>query len=107
MTIKIILLSLLLLLLLYAVSQARRSKLLALCMIACCTVGIVFVSAPELSTQIANMLGVGRGADLVIYLLSIVSLFAIFNLHLRLRASHEVTTELARSVAISSARKPE
>lgn len=107
MIIKFILSALLALLMMYAVGQYRRSRPIAIGIIVCCLIGLVFVFAPDLSTQIANLLGVGRGADLVIYLLAIVTLAGIFNLHLRMRASHEIITALARSVAISSARKPE
>lgn len=107
MIIKAILASLLGLLVLYALQQFPRSKPISLLIILCCTVGTIFVLKPGWSTTIANWLGVGRGADLVIYLLSVVSISAVFNLHLRLRASNEILTSLSRAVALLSARKPD
>ncbi len=90
----------------YAIGQMRRSRPISVGIITCCLVGVLFVFAPNLSTEIANFLGVGRGADLVIYLFAIITLASVFNLHLRLRSSQEVTTHLARALAIESARKP-
>lgn len=107
MIIKFVLSGLMLLLLVYALGQFNQSRLIAVSIILCCMTGLVFVFFPSLSTDIANMLGVGRGADLVIYLLAIVTLAGIFNLHLRIRASREVVTELARALAIATARRPQ
>ncbi|MDF1599739.1 DUF2304 domain-containing protein [Mesorhizobium sp. YIM 152430] len=104
--IKFILGALLLLLLMYAIAQFRRSRPISIAIILCCVVGFVFVISPDLSTSVANYLGVGRGADLVIYLVAIVTLAGIFNLHLRIRASDHLVTELARAFAISTARVP-
>lgn len=104
--IKPILLALLLLLMAYSISQLGRSKLVASFILFCCVVGIVFVVVPSWSTTVANAVGVGRGADLIIYILSIVALAAIFNLHLKLRKASEVQTELARKLAILSVMLP-
>jgi len=104
--IKYILALLLAILMIYAIGQIRRSRPISIGIILCCLVGLVFVFAPNLSTEIANFLGVGRGADLIIYLFAIITLAGVFNLHLRLRSSQEVTTELARALAIAAARKP-
>ena len=106
MMIQVILSSLLMLLLLYAVGQFHRSRPISILIVVCCVIGIVFVIFPRFSTDIANLLGVGRGADLVLYLLAVVTLAAICNLHLRIRASHETVTDIARAMAIISARKP-
>lgn len=106
MIIQLVLSILLTILMFYALSQYRRSRPVSLSIIVCCLIGVVFVWGPSLSTSIANFLGVGRGADLVFYILAIITLAGIFNLHLRLRASHELLTELSRSIAISNVRKP-
>ena len=42
----------------------------------------------------------------MLYCFVLISLFAIFNIHLRLRASAGTTTELARALAIMSATAP-
>ena len=104
--IKVILLFLLFLLMIYSFSQFGKSRIVATFILFCCTIGIVFVIVPTWSTAVANAVGVGRGADLVIYILSVVALAAIFNLHLKLRKMSESQTELARKLAILSAKWP-
>lgn len=69
--------------------------------IACTLAGIVFVIDPELSTRIANFLGIGRGADLIFYLFIIASLFYAVATRSRLRRMEIQLTELVRRDAIS------
>src|SRR5829696_6921464 len=90
----------------YALSQHRRSRWLSTALMVISIVGATFVLLPNLTNEIANAVGVGRGADLVLYCFLLISLFAIFNIHLRLRASAGTTTELARALAIMSATAP-
>jgi len=91
----------------YALSQHRRSRWLSTVLMVISVAGAVFVLLPNLTNEIANAVGVGRGADLVLYCFVLISLFAIFNIHLRLRASAGTTTELARALAIMSAIVPQ
>src|SRR5215204_2312571 len=86
----------------YALSQHRRSRWLSTALMVISIVGATFVLLPELTNEV----GVGRGADLVLYCFVLISFFAIFNLHLRLRASAGTTTQLARALAITSATSP-
>lgn len=90
----------------YALSQRRRSRPLSAIMMAISLAGCLFVLLPNLTNIVAHALGVGRGADLVLYCFVLVTLLAIFNLHLRFRSAMESTTELARSIAIMSATEP-
>lgn len=69
--------------------------------------GIVLVWDPELSTRIANAVGVGRGTDLLVYLLFILTAMLVLLVHARFRTYDRMITELARSVAITHAREPE
>jgi len=103
--IRIILSVLLLLLLSYALKQYRRSGLFSSVILLCSIVGVVLVWVPDLSTSVANHLGVGRGVDLITYLFIIISIASIFNIHLRLRASKEVVTRIVREMAIRDARQ--
>ena len=50
--------------------------------------------------MLADLVGVGRGADLILYLWVLISLLILFNLHLKLRSQMELITELAREVAL-------
>lgn len=90
----------------YALSQHRRSRWLSTALMVISIVGATFVLLPDLTNEIANAVGVGRGADLVLYCFVLISFFAIFNIHLRLRASAGTTTQLARALAITSATSP-
>jgi hypothetical protein len=103
--IQALLLSILATVLFYAISQRRRSRLLSSVMMGITLIGGGFVLFPSSTQGIAHAVGVGRGADLVTYCFIVVTLVAIFNLHLRLRASAELITELARSMALASARR--
>jgi small membrane protein len=90
----------------YALSQQKRSPIVGGLILCIAALGIGLVLFPETATYIANLVGVGRGADLIFYLFIVVALVAIFNLHLRIRAISEVATELARSIALITARRP-
>jgi hypothetical protein len=62
--------------------------------------GILLVLNPSISSEIARSLGVGRGADLVFYLWTILSALLIANIHFRLRYQRELLTTLARDLAL-------
>jgi hypothetical protein len=106
MTMQVILLSALAVLVGYALAQHRRSPLVSFSIMGTCAVGAILVIFPDDANLIAHELGVGRGADLIFYVFILIALSAIFNLHLRLRAASEVSTELARAIALLSARQP-
>lgn len=73
------------------------------------TVAFAFLAAlsvifPEVLTRVANLVGVGRGADLLLYALVIVVL-GFMGANYRNRKAFEVTlTQLARRMAIDEAR---
>ena len=93
-------------LILYAFGQRRRSGPISYGIIAAALAGIVLVAFPDLSTAVANAVGISRGADLVFYVFMLIVFAAIANLHLRLRAQNEVVTLLARELAIATATVP-
>jgi hypothetical protein len=106
MMIKVILTAGLLILFLYAAFQHSRSRLMATIMMIAAAAGEIFVVAPDLSNDLARVLGVSRGADLLFYCFIAAAMSAIFNLHLRIQSVSEITTELARTIAVMSAAKP-
>ena len=65
--------------------------------------GVTGVFFPDLVTQIAHSVGVGRGADLVLYALVIAFLFSTLGLYQRLRKLEDRYVELSRRVAIDEA----
>jgi small membrane protein len=70
-------------------------------------IGCYFVLFPESANSLARVVGVGRGADLVLYCFMLGAFIAIFNVHLRLRSQSETMTELARQLAIAGSLQPE
>ncbi|MBI4921939.1 MAG: DUF2304 domain-containing protein [Devosia nanyangense] len=94
-------------LVLYALGQRRRSGPISLVIILASVAGMLLVLFPEMSTIVANRLGIGRGADLVFYVFMLIMFAAVANLHVRMRIHSEATTALARQIALSSARQPD
>jgi hypothetical protein len=90
----------------YAWVASRKAPLVALMVGAATAAGLYFVWCPAQSTWVAQRIGIGRGADLVLYVWVIVTLLAIFNLHLKLRSQHELMTVLARRLALAAAEQP-
>lgn len=67
-------------------------------------IAIVFIVIPSLANDIAHFLGVGRGADLLLYGVTMVLIFVLFNNYIKDRESQKKTVELARKLAILEAR---
>jgi small membrane protein len=88
--------------LVYAWAQYRRSPLVAAASMATGIAGLYLVWAPEQSTVVAEFIGIGRGADLVLYLWVCISLIILLSLHLKLRIQHETLTRLARAMALQN-----
>jgi hypothetical protein len=75
----------------------RTLMLLAICC------GVVAVLVPEAVTAVAHVVGVGRGADLLLYLACVTFLFTTIGLHLRLASLRDQYVALAREIAIDRA----
>ena len=62
---------------------------------------VVAVLVPDLTTVAANHLGVGRGSDLLLYLLSIAGVFVFLLIYIRILAIEERLTEVVRHLALA------
>lgn len=60
----------------------------------------VSIADPEILVRAAHFLGIGRGADLVLYLSVIFSFLAFFITYLRFRRVEEQLTTIVRHIAI-------
>jgi small membrane protein len=89
--------------LVYAWAEYRRSPIVAGLSFVVSLLGFYFVWVPSHATRVAELFGIGRGADLVLYLWVCISLIVLLNLHLKLRTQHELLTALARSIALANA----
>lgn len=105
MIVQLMLSVVLICLLLYAIKLTRRGNGLGLLLILLSISAIFFVIFPENSNLVANRLGVGRGADLLIYLCFLSGVLLILLLHLRFREQSIAITELARAIALNNPHK--
>ena len=96
----------LLLLVLYAafLRSTLRDRALAVLLFITAMVAIL---VPDLTTWVANALGVGRGTDLLIYLFVLAVVFTFIVVNARIMRLEDHITELVRELALSRARKPE
>jgi small membrane protein len=65
---------------------------------------VALILRPDLANDIAHLLGVGRGADLILYLGMMIIGLVLVSLYSQVRALHEQLTELTRTLAIERAR---
>jgi small membrane protein len=84
----------------YAWSEYARSPAVAVVTLLVASAGLYFVWMPEHSTQLAELVGIGRGVDLILYIWVCLSLIVVLNLHLKLRTHMELITALARKIAL-------
>ena len=101
---QLILSAFLLGILLYALTEYRRSPAVGLIAVLAAVGGLYFVWVPSHATHLADFVGIGRGVDLIIYIWIVISLLLLLNLHLKLRAHMELITVLVRELAIANAR---
>jgi small membrane protein len=101
---QLILTALLLGILLYAWTEYRRAPAIGLLAMVAALTGLYFVWIPAHATWLAELVGIGRGVDLILYVWVVISLIVLLNLHLKLRVQKEMITVLARELAIANAR---
>lgn len=87
----------------YAFRAWRVSRLVAIALTGAGFGAMTFVWVPSIANRLADLLGVGRGADLVIYVYCLLSFILILDLSLKLKAQHQTITLLAREIALLGA----
>lgn len=58
------------------------------------------VWVPQFASEVANYLGVGRGADLVLYVSAAVLFYAVFRLTVRIEKIERNITKIVKELAI-------
>ena len=66
--------------------------------------GIVFWF-PQYTTRVANILGIGRGADLITYLSIIILAYLVFRIFIHLDRIEKNITKITRNDALDNAKK--
>jgi len=74
-----------------------------LILVALVLVAIVSILRPELTTKVANLVGVGRGTDLLLYLLTAVFLYVVMGFYLKFKDVERQLTLLVRHQALTEA----
>jgi hypothetical protein len=84
----------------------RLTGLQMIGVVALAIAGILLAIFPALSSQVAALLHVGRGTDLIFYFAVLAGLFVATNFYFRIRRHEEALTALARQSAIDHAHRP-
>ena len=61
---------------------------------------IVSILWPDATTDVAHFVGIGRGADLILYFIAIGFVFESINMHLKFQKQQSQIHKLARQLAI-------
>ena len=107
MIIQVILILGLLLCLLYAFLQRQKSRLVSVGIAGLALAGIYFVLVPERTNELAHLVGIGRGADLILYCWLVISLIVSVNLQFKILRLQGLITDLAREITLQGARLPD
>jgi hypothetical protein len=100
MIIQVVLTIISLYLIAQVVSQPVFSKLTKFGSLVVVAGGILFVFRPEVTNSIAHFLGVGRGADLFLYLSISAGSVVLFRFYLRIRSLELRNVEVIRQLAL-------
>ena len=90
----------------YGWAHIRTMRLVSAGMILLSGIAIYFIWNPGITTRLASILGIGRGADLMMYFFFVFVIFQLVVLHVKQRSQMMVLTQLARRIAIYEARIP-
>src|SRR5215510_4204222 len=106
MIIKFLLITLLALLVVFVIWQKITSPAVRRTALIILAIGVYFVLQPDHANAVAHLVGVGRGADLLMYLWVVVTFSAVLVLYLKIVEMSRMLTELARRLALSEPISP-
>ena len=69
-------------------------------------VGLFLTLFPAALQALADRLGVGRGVDLMFYIVILAAFLAVVNLHVRMRVLQDSLRDLARAQALRDPKLP-
>lgn len=88
------------------VRGGRRLAIRRILLLLITAAGIVAIAVPDLVNSVANLVGVGRGTDLVLYFLVLVFIGNSISNSIQHRKLEREMTQLARMLAIDRAPAP-
>jgi hypothetical protein len=86
--------------------QRTTSRLLRAAVLSVIALGAFFVWVPEATNRIAEVFGVGRGADVILYTWVVITLALIVFLYLKVARLSRKLTVLTRAVALDHPQRP-
>ena len=86
----------------YRLVRGRPPKGLSLAAATVWFLSTLFILMPELTMRVAALLGIGRGADLVLYVFVIFFILVSFYFYGRFRTLESQMTEVVRHVALAN-----
>jgi len=89
--------------LLKARKSASQQAIRRLFIIVALVAGLVAVLFPNYTNVVASFLGIGRGADLLLYTFVVFTLFYVVHQYRRQLWQEKVTTDLARALTLARA----
>ena len=92
---------------LFVTRGAKQLAVRRLLVIAFAVFAVLAVIFPSVLSQVANLVGVGRGADLLLYATVLVLLGFLALQEARTKAAEKRTTYLARRLSLDEAETPE
>lgn len=103
MLIQLILILIILAIIFHSLSQWRSRKIGRLAFglwLLLWLAALIIVVFPKLTSWLANLVGIGRGADLVIYLALIAAFYLLFKLLMRLEKMEKDISKIVRTLAL-------
>ena len=92
--------------LLYAFNQIKRWPVsMGIALVA--VFGLAIIWYPQVANDLAELVGVGRGADLLLYSWILISMFVILNLHISNRSIDRKLAVIVREIAIAEPWRPD
>ena len=89
--------------LLKARKSASQQAIRRLFIIVALAAGLIAVIFPNYTNVVASFLGIGRGADLLLYTFVVFTLFYVVHQYRRQLWQEKVTTDLARALTLAQA----
>jgi len=89
-----------------AIAKLPKNNLLKLIIFTTILISLFFILQPDVSTDFARVLGVGRGADLILYISTVCMFILMLLIYIRYRKLKEQITQLNREITIIKAKKP-
>lgn len=91
-----------------AIANYNKKRMALLSLILWCAIwigAVIVIFIPKVSFFFANILGIGRGADFVVYVSIIILFYLMFRIYVKIDNVEKNVTKIVRETAIKKAKK--